>query len=607
MINKRKMKLMKKHLGLLLVFAVAIANAQEKTNTEKAKDTIIKTEVVNVVTSYVPKITDAFKIKQKPTIKHTKETERKALDYKIFSVPVASTFIPQRGTMKKIDLGKRERLYPNYASIGMGNNIAPFAEIYVRQSEYYNSELGGSLRFLLNSDPVANTQLSSTFYNINVNLFYEQKERYYTWKAGLNAERSKYNWYGLPGNIPYTIATIENIEEEQVYNYYQAFGKIDFDESFIKNINGNVNFMSDGLSSSEFEFEALGNLEFPLDRIHRQLNDLNLGVYLNYFGGEFASTYVNDPLSNITSLKHGFLTAGLLPKYKFLMHDFLIQIGAKGYFSMDTQNSTNKFFVYPDVEISYPVVKEFANVFIGATGGLENNTYKKLSQENQYVSPTLTIAPTNEKYNAFAGVRGRFNSQFSYKVKASYADIENNPFFLLNPSKSNGTNSAGGNGFTFFGYEYGNSFNVVYDNMKRTTVFAEAAFELDKKVSLGANLEFNNFKLANIAHAWNTPKIRAEFFGTYKLDKWYAGSNIFFVGERKGIQYDLLPATTTNVVNLKSYIDVNFNGGYHFSDSFSVFLNLKNVLNNSYQQYTNFNVQGFQAMGGLTWKFDTLF
>ncbi|HAO14157.1 MAG TPA: hypothetical protein DDE71_01110, partial [Tenacibaculum sp.] len=79
---------MKKYIWLLVVFVTTIINAQDKK--QIVKDSV-KTEVVKVVTSYVPKITDAFKIKQKPTISHTKETEKKQLNYQIYSVPVAST------------------------------------------------------------------------------------------------------------------------------------------------------------------------------------------------------------------------------------------------------------------------------------------------------------------------------------------------------------------------------------------------------------------------------------------------------------------------------------------------------------------------------------
>ncbi len=595
-------KSMKKHIVLLAVLVISIANAQEKKVPEKAKDTIIKTEVVNVVTSYVPKITDAFKIKQKPIIKHTKETQKKELEYQIFSVPVASTFIPKSGTMKKVDLGKREKLYPNYLSLGFGNKITPFLEAYVRRNESYNSEFGAHVKFLLSVDPVENTKLSSTYYNANLNLFYAQQERYFNWKAGLNAERNKNNWYGLPTNIAFTNAAISAIEEEQAYNSFKIFGNINFDDSYLEEANGLINYFSDVLSSSEFLIDTDATFKFPLDNFHRQLNDLYIKTTLSYLGGKFEKSY-----SNQNELKHSFFTIGLQPTYKFNVQDLAIQLGAKTYFTLDLENKNNNFFIYPDIEISYPIVKDFANVFIGASGDLETNTYQSLADKNPFISPTQKILQTNKKYNAFAGIRGKLDAQFSYNFKASYADIENNQFFALNQSKSDGTNTTGTNAFSLLGYEYGNSFNTEYDDIKLVSFFGEAAFNGIKNLTVGINAQFNQYTLTNQQEPWNAPNIKGELFGTYKTDKWFAGANFFFVGERKGKLYNALPAQTYTTINLESYFDVNFNGGYHFNDSFSAFLNLKNVLNNNYQRFTNFNVQGFQAMAGLTWKFDSLF
>ncbi len=87
-------------LTLCLCTLSSIATAQ----TNKAKDTI-KTEVINVVTSYTPTISDAFKIKKNPKIKLGAKTQKKRLKYQIFSAPVASTFIPKSGVAKGINMG----------------------------------------------------------------------------------------------------------------------------------------------------------------------------------------------------------------------------------------------------------------------------------------------------------------------------------------------------------------------------------------------------------------------------------------------------------------------------------------------------------------------
>ena len=590
---------MKKYIWLLVVFVTTIINAQDKK--QIVKDSV-KTEVVKVVTSYVPKITDAFKIKQKPTISHTKETEKKQLNYQIYSVPVASTFIHKSGSLKKINLGKRERLYANYLSAGFGNMAAPFLEGYFKRSMNYDSELSGYFKFLLSLNPVQNSQLSSTFYNLDFDLNHQQSERYFSWKVGLDLDRDKYNWYGLPTNINFRDRVIDAIEEGQTFGSYKLYGSVDFDESYLDTVHGAVSFFADGFSSSEFNIDLGADFNFSLDRIHRNLNDLSLKTTLNYIGSKFDKAYENQD-----ELKYRFFTAGLNPSYEFILNDLEIRLGAKGYFSLELESNTNHLMVYPDVQLSHPIVKNFANIYVGASGGLYNNSYKNFTDENPFLSPSLNIVQTNEKYNAFAGIRGKMGQQFGYNLKGSYSDIEDMPFFVLNHSKSNGERTTDGNAFILYGYEYGNSFKVVYDNVKLVTISAEATFEGIKDLALSANLQYNQFTLENIEHPWNTPEIKGELAGLYKVSKWYAGANIFFVGDRKGILYENNSAFPYTTVDLESYIDINFNGGYQFHDDFSVFLNLKNVLSNNYQRFTNFQVQGFQAMAGISWKFDTLF
>jgi len=41
-----------------------------------------------------------------------------------------------------------------------------------------------------------------------------------------------------------------------------------------------------------------------------------------------------------------------------------------------------------------------------------------------------------------------------------------------------------------------------------------------------------------------------------------------------------------------------------FSDRLTAFVKFNNILADDYQKFTNFNVQGFQALAGITYKFD---
>ena len=78
------------------------------------------------------------------------------------------------------------------------------------------------------------------------------------------------------------------------------------------------------------------------------------------------------------------------------------------------------------------------------------------------------------------------------------------------------------------------------------------------------------------------------------------------VGERKDEQSlvgPLIDAVPTPIT-LDSYFDANAHLGYKINDQLSVFAKVNNMLNQDYQRYLNFPVQGIQALAGATYQFD---
>src|SRR5690606_16903423 len=104
----------------------------------------------------------------------------------------------------------------------------------------------------------------------------------------------------------------------------------------------------------------------------------------------------------------------------------------------------------------------------------------------------------------------------------------------------------------------------------------------------------------------NLPSIKAALNADYNLEnKFFAGANLFFTGERKDLFTNEDPLiASSEVVTLSSFFDLNAHIGYHFTDQFSAFVKANNIANNEYTRWANYPVQGFQILGGLTYKFD---
>ena len=576
---------------LILIMSLGQVFSQKK---PKKKDSIV--EVINVITSYTPTISDAFKIKKTPKIILSNTTSKKKLSYSIFSAPVASTFVPKSGVVKGIDVGKKERLFDNYLALGFGNYTTPFIEFFLHQNRKFETDYGIYLKYTSSENGVKNTFLNNEFSTLNLGGFYLKEERGFTWKIGGNMYQKQYNWYGLP-NISFDNNTINSIAAKQTYGFYEVESEVVFEDSYFDNIKGALSLFDDKFGSKEVGFLLKPSLKIPLGFISKNLSELELETNINYLQGEFEQNYLNN-----SNIKYSFFNLGIHPVYRVNWNKLSIKLGSKIYLTSDIKNSLTDILAYPDLEITYPVISNLINFYAGASGDLHMNSFQNFSEQNPFVSPTLFLTQTNEQYNLFGGINGIISSNISFNVKASYKSDEDHALFVRNNSKSNGVFNAS---TSLLGYEYGNSFNVFYDDISTLSIFGEIEIDASKRFSIGATIQINSYSTTFQQEAWNLPKIEGAIYGKYKNNNWYANANIFFVGSRMDVQYNgTFPSTIASIESLDAFTDMNLNGGYHFSDFFSAFVKLNNILGTDYDRYANYNVLGFQALAGITYKFD---
>jgi len=576
---------------LILIMSLGQVFSQKK---PKKKDSIV--EVINVITSYTPTISDAFKIKKTPKIILSNTISKKKLSYSIFSAPVASTFVPKSGVVKGIDVGKKERLFDNYLALGFGNYTTPFIEFFLHQNRKFETDYGIYLKYTSSENGVKNTFLNNEFSTLNLGGFYLKEERGFTWKIGGNMYQKQYNWYGLP-NISFDNNTINSIAAKQTYGFYEVESEVVFEDSYFDNIKGALSLFDDKFGSKEVGFLLKPSLKIPLGFISKNLSELELQTNINYLQGEFEQNYLNN-----SNIKYSFFNLGIHPVYRVNWNKLSIKLGSKIYLTSDIKNSLTNILAYPDIEITYPVISNLINFYAGASGDLHMNSFQNFSEQNPFVSPTLFLTQTNEQYNLFGGINGIISSNISFNVKASYKSDEDHALFVRNNSKSNGVFNAS---TSLLGYEYGNSFNVFYDDISTLSIFGEIEIDASKRFSIGATIQINSYSTTFQQEAWNLPKIEGAIYGKYKNNNWYANANIFFVGSRMDVQYNgTFPSTIASIESLDAFTDMNLNGGYHFSDFFSAFVKLNNILGIDYDRYANYNVLGLQALAGITYKFD---
>jgi len=580
-----------KHIFTLIFLTLGfqVTFAQE----EEEKD--LGTETVTVTKAYTPTVSDAFKIKSVPNMNDSIVLQKKPINYSIFSVPVASTFTPSKGTASKVEKLPPPVLYNSYASLGAGLYGNVLGEFYTSRTINRDENFDIGFNHLSSRGGINGVELNDTFYDTRLDASYAKRDRDLDWGAAIGLQHQLYNWYGIePGVFSETV--INSIDERQNYYMGEVSGHINVEDAYFKRADLKYRRFFDAVSSGENRAIFNTGFEFPMNE-----ETFNAKVKLDYVGGTFENASVSNA-DNDNGISYGNLQVGINPSLTMLRDDLSLNLGVNLVYGMDLENSESNFYIYPAVTASYRLLDETVIAYGGVTGELKQNSYYDFVEGNPFVSPTLTIAPTDSQYNAYVGFKGQLLPNLSYNVKGSYTAENNKPLYTLNPRNDFRSDDKG--------YYYGNSFGLFYDDIKTLGIFGELNVDVNRNFTAGANVEVYDYNTETGNPAWNLPNLQASLFMDYQIgEKWYAGVNLFYVGEREDFSSTVIqnaqpsefPAT---LITLDGYFDANAHVGYRYTDQWSFFIKGANLSNNDYQRWSNFQVQGIQILGGATYKFD---
>ncbi|WP_159018209.1 TonB-dependent receptor [Algibacter sp. L3A6] len=570
---------MRKHINRILTVATTciatLGYAQSKQN-----DTL-NTGVIDVVKPYAPSISDAFKVKESPTLDDATTETKKEIKYNIFSFPVASTFTPSKGKAAVVEKAKPVKLFDNYATLGVGSYTTILGEVYLNHAISRNESVGGYVSHHSSGGNIEGVEFDDGFSDSKINVNYASRMRDMAWNVEGGFQYSNYNWYGVPDS-QVVFAQDDNINVGHAFYNAHVGGDISFEDTYINS--GSVLFrrFADNQSSGENRFIAKGKVDVPVNG-----EEISTEVKIDYLGGGFSNLY-----SGLESIDYGNFQVGIMPSYQLIRDDLTLNLGVSAYYLNDTESGSNNFYIYPNITATYRVVSDVVIAYGGIQGDLEQNSYYDFATENPFVSPTLFITPTDKQYNAYVGLKGKLSSTMSYNVNGSYASTQNKALFLSNEITR-----------SFEDYTYGNSFGVVYDDINTFGVSGEINVDINRNFNLGLKAEYFSYSSDTEAEAWNLPDVKGSMFLDYQINQnWFAGANLFYTGERKD-QF-LLTTSTPETITLDSYFDANAHVGYHVTEQISVFAKANNIANNNYERWQNTPVQAIQFLAGATFKFD---
>lgn len=247
----------------------------------------------------------------------------------------------------------------------------------------------------------------------------------------------------------------------------------------------------------------------------------------------------------------------------------------------DTILSKKNFHIYPSLRAEYKVVDGLLNAFAGLDGNMERNTFRTTVRENPWMTDRFTLSHSNKLLDIYLGANGNLFKNFSYQVHGAHLSYKNLPFFINNSLDSL-------------------RFNLAYDSnhVRINRLKAEITYNLERKILAGANVTYQSFGMGTLKKPWHMPVMQANYFFIY-----YFKEKIIF--NLNSYMYSGIVARMPKgkEEKLPTILDMNVKVDYLFSQKFSAFLELNNLLANKYQRYLFYSQKGINFLLGATCSF----
>ncbi len=525
----------------------------------KAQDTS-KRRTIDITSTFKPVLREASKLnfEAAPVIA---DTTRPTLQYNIPAENLLFAYQPAQ--LKPVALeadSLTDWAYSNFIKVGFGNVHQPYVKagfsfgdaensFFNIFADHYTSK--GDLPFQKNS-------LSK----VGATLTYKTPKSL-EWNAGLGFSSDDYFLYGYrPQTLNYT--------KDQLRQRFQTIeGKVslrniiptDFGLSY--HPSARVSVFTDNHDPRATEANTVVNL--PVQKNFGKTTAFHLGVTAdltsyrnegNLKETENNNLYMISP-SVLLKTPNLFLQAGIIPSWD------------RGFFHM-----------LPNLMADITTNDKRFTLQLGWIGYYNKGSYQRFASINPWLAQPDSLLNTRVQ-EGYVGFKGSISDHFSYSAKVGYQQHKDIPLFVNDP----------GDGKTFV---------ILYeDKLNIFQTHAEAEYRVGEKFVAKSVFNWNFFKIQEYDKAWgmiplelNTSirlQLLRDLFLRAELWAWdgarYRGKNgDSFKGE--------------------GAFDLNAGAEFRITKNFNVWLQMNNIMNNRYERWNQYEVFGFNILGGIVYSFN---
>ena len=520
--------------------------------------------------AYKPVITESNKIMDNPVvIDSTKKLNVKG--YNINSKKIVTSYDVEPIEAAQMVGEPLTKLYNGLVKIGMGSYTTPYGEAWYNHLR--SKEYAYGLRLKHISSSASLSDFGYAGYSDNeISLYGKKFLKEHTLSGDFDYARNVVHFYGYDKSL-FDI-TDKNLTAQR-FNCISGAAELKSHYVKAERYNHDVKLsyynLSDLYKASESNIKANGYVQTAIGK-----EVLKVNAWVDYYNYKTAADTINN---TILSLNPNFIATG--ERYR-------ASIGVTG--TMDVFVSS-KFYFYPNIDLSYNIFEEIIIPYVGASGGIQKNSFKTITDDNPFVLSELAMKNSNRKYELFGGLKGTLSSKVAYNARVSYSSIDQMPMYVTDQKSL-----------------LQNRFDVIYDDAELLNIRGEVSYQDREKLRIGLRGEYFNYKMSTELRAWYKPQLEFAVFANYNLrDKIVAKVDLFYLGSQyaKTYEADTLSATGKKVVaqELKGVVDANIGVEYRYTKKLGFFVNVNNIANFRYYRYANYPTQRINFMAGLSYSF----
>ena len=534
-------------------------------NTALGQDSTGKRRTIDITSSFKPVLREAVKINfnaAAPVV----DSARPKLNYTIPQQNLLLGYLPAplKPVALQIDTATTWK-YSNYIKLGAGNVHIPYAQAGFSFGDGKNSffnifakgytSKGKYNEFQKNNYTAVNAAGTvRTAGNLE-------------WNGNLGFKNEDYFFYGYrPTTLAFT--------KSQLRQRFQAFeGKVslrnlsptEFGLTYNPNVKVDVfsgnNFMGKGSETNSV-------LNLPLTKTFGETFAFDLGVtadlthYTPVTGPAVQNNlYYVAPAVRVKTSNFN-LTAGVTPAWDNKLFHLLPNIMAD--------------IVTNDKNFTFQV---------GWIGYYDKGSYQRYTGINPWlIQPTLLLNTRSQEF--YAGIKGSLLDHFSYSAKVGAVQYRNMPLFL----------------------------NDSLDGKTFKTVFAPSlqALKMHGEITWTQGEDLNWSNALTITHYSNVEGQQAPW-GLVPLElnsslRWQLFKDFFLKGDLYGFRgapyRTKLSNTVYKIDDGKSGFDFSAGVEFKVTKALNLWLQMNNIFNNKYQRWNQYEVYGFNILGGIVFSFD---